>query len=96
MAKTKKDDVDCPITSRAASVRQLHPAADKFKLERDYFRQIKDELAENPKYCDKFVAVLDNEVVGLSTERRELQIQMSKRFPHGGFYIGKVYPPPKD
>jgi len=93
MTHGKKDDVDRPITSKAGGERHLSHAADQYIEDRDYFRTIMSKLATDPEYLDKYVAVIDKEVVGKSNDRLELQLDIVKRFPNRNPYIGRVYPP---
>lgn len=92
MVRKRKDDVESPITSGVVKSRKLKPAADKFRDERDNFRKQYNTLAGNPKYVGKFVAIIDNQVVASSKDRLELELEMSRNYPEGGFYIGKIYP----
>jgi len=95
MVRHPKNSVESPITGKAGDSRHLFPAADQYKRERDNFRRIKEDLVNDPEFQEKFIAVHDNKVVGTSDERLELSIEMSKKFPKGSYFIGKIYTPPK-
>jgi len=95
MVKHSKNSVESPITGRSGDSRHIFPAADHYKRERENFRRIKEELVLDPEYHEKFVAVHDNKIVGTSDERLELSIEMSRKFPNGSYFIGKIYSPPK-
>lgn len=84
-----------PNIGKNPQPRAKHESVDVFKRERENFRRMKHELMKDPEYQDKFVAVYDNKVVAVDTDRLNLDIEMSKEHKCGTFFIGKVYPEDK-
>ena len=85
-----------PITSGSragGNPQNRHDSTKVFKQERDNFRRMKSELCDNPEFQNNYVAIHENIVVGKSKSRIDLYFEMSKKYPDGTYFIGKVYPP---
>ena len=82
-----------PAGGEDAHPRDKHEVTNAFKRERDNFRRMKPELTGNPEFQNNLVAVHENEIVGKAKHRLDLFFEMSKLYPDGSYFIGKVYPP---